>query len=585
MELTKRYRKSFWRWALVGILVLIALILCSCVSSGGGQSGGDGQDEASPIGFSVGESVEIASQTISTSGGTISINKTDDPLDGLTVEIPEGAYESPVTFTISESPISKVKAKDGAGVLSPLISIENGREYSNELIKVKMPLMVPDDCFAMAFFYDSETGEYEGLPTFPEDDNSLTFATTHFSDVAFFYIPISVLDGFNWKTGFEPGSDDWNLMNRGSYLTPDGYCRGMTLTSLYYYLYQKPTTNDKLWKDDNENGLGPENKTPDFWRDDKWAIQLCSVANAFKMTEEGFSRTQDYVSWIEREMDRSITFAEQEFYSIAFALWLDREPQLVSVRAGTKGHSLVCYGISNNSLFIADPNYPGNQDRKIVYDVSSRQFALYNSAESVADLEAGKGINFDVILYSGATCFYNLSTIGSLWTLYQSHAFHDYFPNYGILVTEYDVDGNEGSSYELHPTGGLTTNAKWLKFAIYAPFEARASVYRFEDRANALSPDRVELSLGDNLLGIYVEGENEGLWGWAGFDWVNITRIYEEELPPQIDQGPCSMESLRSACRRGVFSTVCPDGTCWRCDENNEPVQIECPDTSTYGNN
>jgi len=573
MEVLRRYQESFWRWILTGILVAIAVFLWGCIPSE------DGRNEALPITFAVGESVEVASQTISTSGGTIYIDKPDDPLDGLSIEVPQGAYEAPVTFAISESPISKVTAEDGAGVLSPLISIENGVDYSNELIKVGMPLVVPDGCFAMAFFYDSHTGEYEGLPTFPESDNSLAFVTTHFSDVVFASIPMRVLDGFDWKADFKPGNDDWNLMNMGSYLTPNGYCRGMTLTSLHYYLYQRPLTRDSLWKDDNENDLGLGKETPDFWQDDKWAIQLCSVANSLKMTDEGFSRTRDYVSWIEREMDSSVTFAEQEFYSIAFALWLDREPQLVTVRAGTKGHSLVCFGISKNSLFIADPNYPGNCDRKIMYDPRARQFEPYNSAESLPDLKAGRGINFDTILYSGATCFYDLSKLGSLWTLYQSRDFHDYFPKYGILVTEYDVDGRERESYEIHPTSGLSTNAKWLKFTIYAPFQARASVYRFEDRENSTSPDRVELRPGDNLLGIYVEGENEGLWGWAGFDWVNITYSPEQESQEPVDESGCSMESLRSKCRRGVSGIMCPDGTCWRC-VNGEPVQVECGDTT-----
>jgi hypothetical protein len=38
-----------------------------------------------------------------------------------------------------------------------------------------MPVAVPDGYFAVAFFYDPETGDFEGIPTFPKDENSLTF--------------------------------------------------------------------------------------------------------------------------------------------------------------------------------------------------------------------------------------------------------------------------------------------------------------------------------------------------------------------------------------------------------------------------
>lgn len=567
----KAFRKL--AWGLICTLVLLSSLLWACIPTT------EAEDEP-PITFAIGNPVEVASETIGTDGGTISIDKPGDPIDGLTIDIPEGAYGSPTTFTISYQPILDVKAKDDARIFSPLISIDNGGDYSNELIEVRVPATIPEDYFAMAFFYDPENGYFEGLHTLNLDDNTVMFVTRHFSKVNLLGFPKYRLEKLKVDTNFKPGRDTWNLANRGSYVSPGGYCSGMTLTALDHYEVRKRWEGD-LWKDDNDNGLGAEMKTPDFWRDDKWAIQLCSVANSSRITKYGLHCIANYTKMAELLMPNSkITFDAQEFYNIALSLWYNKCPQLISVRCTSEdyvGHSLICYGINNNVLSIADPNYPSNTEIKLVYDTSNGRFEPYSSAQGLPDLESGRGIKFDVVVYSGYSYLYDWDKLRSLWEQFEREDFGEYFPKYGILVTEYDAKGNEGASFELHPTQGLSTNAKYLQFRIYAPFDSRAYIYRFQDLGNSLSPDRVELNLGDNLLGIYVEGENEGLWWWAGFDWVNITCNPEEEpQQPVAEIDPCSKEAFDEMCKRGVgFITSQECGTCWKCVDG-EAVQIEC---------
>jgi len=558
-------------------LISLSTMLFSCKPGSDGQDNSEsGDNDKPPITFNLGESIEVMTETLG-AGGTISVDDKGDPLDGLTIDVPKNAYSTPTTFTLSYQPISDVKAKDDALVLSPLISIDNGGDYSDELIEVIMPVTMPDDYFAMAFYYDPETGDFEGIHTQNFEDGTIEFITRHFSKFTVFGLQQGKLDHLEIETDFKPGRDSWNLENIGSYVSPGGYCHGMTLTALYYkdwhwlsQPYRAPT--EYLWKNDNDNGLGSGMETPDFWRDDKWAIQLCSVANSMKMTNEGLRLTLEYASQVESLMpDTKITFAAQEFYNIAFALWLSTSAQLVSVRSTSldyAGHALICYGIDNNVLRIADPNYPDNAELKIVYDNSKAKFQNYS----------GGGYNFDIVIFSGSTTFYDWQKLDSLWEQFDRQDLGEYFPEYGILVTEYDSDGNEGESFEFRPTEGLTTSAKYLQFRIYAPFDSRANIYRFEDLDNSLSPDRVELDPGDNLLGIYVESLVEGLWWWAGFDWVNITFTDEEEPNTGIDVYECShIESLRNNCRRGIYYTKCPDGTCWKCVDG-EPVRVDCSD-------
>jgi len=523
MKWGKIHLDRFWLCAFVIILISFPLILLSC------SCDKTETDKESPITFTVGKSNTLISENVGPAGGTINVDKPGNPLNGLTIEIPAGSYESQVSFTISESPILDFKAESEAVFLSPLISIENGGILSKELIKVKVPVTVPEGHFAMAFFYDQETGDFEGIPTVREDDSSLTFVTTHFSSATCLGVPLTFLDALSMDTYFYGGKDAWNLPNYGSYLTPNGYCRGMNLTALYYFKYKKPANFVGLWKDDNGNGLGSGMETPDFWQDDKWAIQYCSAAHTLAADDASFDLMLKRLEQIKGEVKgRTLSIPEENFYQIAFALWVDNEPQLLYVM-GTKdgktvAHSLICRAKDIGFLYVVDPNYPKIWDRVIGFD-------LFNQDPTFYPYDSPSGDLFDRIGYGGSTYFFDLTELDTLWAEYEAEGTGRYFPQYDILVTEIDENGNEKESYLLQRTDKITTNAKYLKFTLSAPYEGKISVYRFKDRQNPMSPDKVELFPGDNLLGLYVQGQPEGKntdWEWAGFDWIQVT--YEASI-------------------------------------------------------
>mgnify|MGYP006282104287 CR=1 FL=1 len=245
-------------WGIIAILVIFPLPLCSCTSDS------DSKEEPH-INLTCGSAVQVAMQTIGPDGGTIIVDKPDDPLDGLVVSVPEGAYESPATFTISQSPVMEFESQNDASLISPLITLDNGEAYANVPMLVSIPVTIPEGHFAMAFVYDEETGRMEGLPTIDQEGGSLTFATRHFSSVLGLSVASSLLDNLDISTGFKPGLDTWNLENRGSYIAPGGYCRGMSLTAMWYYLYERPIVEEILWQRDHDNGLGSGYETPDFW--------------------------------------------------------------------------------------------------------------------------------------------------------------------------------------------------------------------------------------------------------------------------------------------------------------------------------
>ena len=74
--------------------------------------------------ITTGQSAELASQPVGASGGTIKINHPGNPLDGLQLDVPAGAYPAERTFKIASAPISGHTFSKDFNPITPLISIE-----------------------------------------------------------------------------------------------------------------------------------------------------------------------------------------------------------------------------------------------------------------------------------------------------------------------------------------------------------------------------------------------------------------------------------------------------------------------------
>lgn len=54
---------------------------------------------------------------------------------------------------------------------------------------------------------------------------------------------------------------------------------------------------------------------------------------------------------------------------------------------------MVAYGAENGQLLVADPNYPGNLNRRISYGGSA--FSSYNSGANAQEIAKGNGKAYD----------------------------------------------------------------------------------------------------------------------------------------------------------------------------------------------
>lgn len=579
------------------VLILFCLILSSNILVAACSNSGENPVNTSSI--VTGEQVEAASAVMEARGGTIIINEPGSPINGLEIQVSPGAYSREVNFDIAYNPVESHILGDEILSVSPVISIENGSVYAEEPLMVTVPASIPENHFAMAFYFDEATGNLEGIPSFSSDGESVTLVTTHFSLFTLFSIEKDNLIKLDIDTGFTVGEDDWNLLNAGSYIGPGGYCSGMNLSSIWYYVREKPATGEPLWGQ-NDGGAETGNPTPDFWLDDWWAIRLCAaVQDQCYMFQQ---MPWDTFLWENYNINLTNSVNRTTFYSLAFSLYVSEKlhqddpdrvisPQILGVWSEDAGHSLVCYKIKNNVVYIADPNIPGALNPftpNIVYDdkngIEDGTFTSYSSAANSRDFNNGHYTLYTKIRFRGVGSFASMQKIDDMWTTAENGRCMNEpdgrcFPDYSIYIESNDDAGKMvRAKLDLEQGANVTSDTidlflEWpgLAFLDIYDLDAVESYQKEKEAENrklesgenipeeekvkfpsSLDLSRFRLSEGDNFLGICVMAVNEEyeaqqskadsngevVLSWAGFDWVNIYYEPVEQTATQTQKAP-----------------------------------------------
>ncbi len=463
--------------------------------------------------------LNVAQQDIGSAGGTVTITKPGDPLDGFTVDIPADSYSDARNFKVAESPIISHTFGANFNPISPLISIDNGGEYSDRLIVVKVPVKLPVGQFAMGFFYDEKDGNLEGIPLLTIEDGSVSLAMTHFShNFVISSVPQDVLQQ-ELSSGFTPGVDDWQFPNHGSYIAPWGFCSGQTLAAMWYY-HEKPDGTDKHLYGLYDNNAGGNPGTPDLWVDDAMGYRFVSTIQVDY--ETNIRKGKQAVKFFSElaQLDDKITLSEYQY-----SMLLTGEPQYIEVwnfKSGI-GHALIVYKITaEGTLLVADPNFPGNCDRKIEF--AGGKFLPYNSGSDASSAQQGKGTAYDKIIYCVNTAMLPYHQITNRWLECQDGSIgHDLFPSYSVEV--YDDSGHAQGL--LSCNSDFTTNQKILKLGASA-LGKNFNITVYRDGAYLRSQDgKLELKPGNNRLGIAVWGDANQSPGvhelkWIDFEYYNV---------------------------------------------------------------
>ncbi len=495
-------RKSLFRkpwtslvsWMGVFVAFILVLSLFPAVPGNSSSSGA----------IKTGKAVTAASATIAASGGTIVVSKPGDPLEGLVLTVPPGSYAGNIKFDISSAPIENQSFGSNFNAVTPLISVENGGEYSSQLMEIKVPATVPDDSFAMGFIYDDTTGKLEGMPLIARDATSITVGTRHFSSFIVSMIKKAELDT-DINTGFVPGYDDWEFTNYGSAIAPNGHCAGQSMTAMWYYVTQPDGPDALLYGRYDNNGQSP--RTPALWQDDSLGYRFASVIQA--------DQWNDAASAFWRQLSAVDATTTRNLF--AYAMLITGEPQLVVIWSSQGGgHAMIVYAATRELLYIADPNYPGNLDRRIQY--INNAFKPYNSGANAAEIAAGNGKAYESIEYWAKSAIVDYAQIAARWQELKAGTIGDgRFPLYTLVYKNVDGQYQELKDGLFWDSGKIEIRVRFT--SIYEGVNVFRDGVEIRWDANGA----FDLKTGANRLGIYVtQTMPDGKYAYVDFRYITI---------------------------------------------------------------
>lgn len=495
------------------------LVSCQCAPPGSIDDGG----RAGPLTF--GPRQPIATFQVPVEGGVFSVG--EGMLAGATITVPAGAWPAPVSLRVWAAAITAVELADvRAG--SDLVELDVGEAgYAALPIEIFLPVPESPTEFGMVFAWDPQLGVLEGMASLPKA-GGITFLTRHFTSFAALLIAHVRLDE-SVSTDFVYGTDDWAMTNRGSFATPTGQCEGQVVSALYYHQAFRRDGGEPLVEkgDGRPSGRASSHVTQEFEHDDARARQLAvwvqkSPAVSLAAVSEWHARDQ--------YRDPSLTTK-----LLSAALYVTQSPQLVTIwrdrpDGGEVGHALLAFAKratdAGHSYSISDPNWPWRaltceEPRSLSYlFADGGGFAPYSGALNAGDPAS----NFTRFAYFGTWGFTDKAAVAAAWSRFEHGQPDDWLPEVGYFAAEVDTNNARAELVD----GLLRTNAQ-LDLEAEGPSDLkwRTTIY---DRNLAFwaqspvvaGPTRLTLQPGDNLVGVYTEGDVDGRWRWLDFRWLTV---------------------------------------------------------------
>ncbi len=542
------------------ILGITLLIYSSCKKSDN-PTGPDDNSGSNKI--EVGTSIDLVTQSVSSGGGTIKIDKSGDPLNGMEITLEPSSFTSTKNFKISYAEIKNHQLGQYFKPLSPLISINYEGGYSDIPMEVKVPIKLPAGHFAMAYFYDDKTGELEGLPVEKLDSISITVSTRTFSSASSLtkrntpndatstgMMVISSISESVLKSqgiiasGFLPGVDDWEFVNYGSYIATGGHCAGQSMTMMWYYYEKKLKGELSLFHKFDE--VNDKTKPGLLWQDNPYGYRFAST----------IQKDFNFDGWITSLQWKQL-FPGLTFNSFAASILLTGEPQFVLIRnsAGQGGHAMVVYKVnmSEGKLYIADPNYPNNRIAATGVE-SIRTIDYVNGVLKPYEtgLTAGaQSTTMDQIGYFGKTTYIDWGQMAKRWVEFENKTIgNDRFPKYNLklqndgdkeltdqMITDKDTLKVYCKSTDI--TQSISHTDHYTDFQVYDDKGNFLAIGEFSNKGIASIP----IKSSQTKLGFYVMGYITPELEYVDFKWININKRKLKIEPDPLDGKPNEEQS------------------------------------------
>ncbi len=533
------------------LTVSVLLLFTSCKKDSSNPVSPDDNNNSGKI--SVGSTVELTTQTIGSSGGTIKINKPGDKLDGMEIIIPTNAFTQTKAFKISYADIKNHQFGEDFNPVTPLIRIDYGGGYADSVMTLKIPATIPNGQFAMGFYYDKESGKLEGIPVIAINNNEIVLATRHLSgeylnngtklgkilgktgtletfvDIVVTTIQVSKLFELQ-DSGFRPGIDDWEFVNAGSYVAPRGHCTGQSMTAMWYYEVQKKGNNAPQLYGRYETIPGS------FWQDNPFGYRFASTVWKDQVTQTRNAWLSEFNKLVTLRFNRD----SLHYLAFAYSIHLTKMPQLTEIWNDSGGHAMIVYKADSRVLSIADPNFPSQYSHFITLGTDGK-FVPYESKFNVNT----PTVYFPEINYVAKSSLFSYEKIAQRWKEFENKTIgDDIFPTYDLMFKDgasalpvqdnmiYEEDTLKIFCKSTGAAGGINGTDKYLYVMV------------FDDKGNKISDTTdeklgllsVHLKPGLNKLCINPYGYNydKSGWGYMDFKWVSVYCYFLKINPDPI---------------------------------------------------
>ena len=347
--------------------------------------------------------VALPAQTVTTTGGSVVINRAGSPANGITLNIPAGAFPGAVSMTLSYESSATLPHAAGLEIASPIITVTTDAPALSDLpLTLTFPITVPEGKVAFVAMVDPATGFLDVLQTLTSDATSITVMTsvhdetmaregrgtsisangalgalvqagvlprasmiTERARYALVLAEAGKLNTLTYDSGFRPGVDDWEFPAdyaplRSTLLSTDA---GMMVSERYYFAMQKSQTQGALFKKFQEakGAIGSNNAG------ERWSAGLAKqfVERAPAVVVKANAARGNSA----RAYDASTMAA------IVMSLYASQRPQIIGLYNPTLNAmaAVMAYKWDGASglLYYTDPRFPGDATKKLSYTAAS----------------------------------------------------------------------------------------------------------------------------------------------------------------------------------------------------------------------
>jgi hypothetical protein len=473
----------------------------------------------------------LGTGTLEPAGGLVTIAGGSLLPDDLLIYVSPDSISQPVILTCSVRPVNG--CADATAVFNPtgyLYDFDIGDTFVEMPLLLRLPVKIRTDEYAVAYIYDPESGRIEGLPVISQDDQGLVIATSHFSSITVSVAKKAAVFPDKIPTGFVPGVDDFQFANYGSFAAPRGHCAGQCLAAIWYYRNLRLRDQPGLFNLYDNNGL---KDSPKFWQDDTLAYRLAStVQRSLVLDHDKFTQMMNAE---DEEIDIKALLSdgglpendELEWNALRSAMLTTGRPQYLAVHRKINekersGHALIAYRIDGNKIYVADPNYPGDKSRYILY--KDKVFQPYSSGEDATAVKNNGEVAYPEITYEGEFALYDEYVIEQKWQeVFNKDMGNEYFP-YPMLIAADGVNLNS-KTFRFRIEFNSEEGQK-LFFKVYSwndkqilPVAGKEKNPVYDQSAGSYLDYSLELKEGNNRLGFYILDKDDE---WAHFQWVDI---------------------------------------------------------------